>query len=103
MASYLITGASRGLGLEFVKQLATLSGSKVGKIFATVRSGSEVLEETAKAYPGRIFIIKLDVQDETSILDAVREVDVKLDGEGLDVLINNAGILQWCAGGTLAM
>ena len=90
MASYLITGSSRGIGLEVTKLLASLSD--VGIVFATARSLSQALQDVIASFGGRVCFVSLEVTKEDSIAAAVREVTEKLAGNGLDVLINNAGI-----------
>ncbi|CAG8948836.1 hypothetical protein HYFRA_00001959 [Hymenoscyphus fraxineus] len=92
MASYLITGTSRGLGLTLVKQLVSRPSSEVSIIFATARSESKALTELAESNAGRISIVQLEAKSESSIKDAVKVVEEKLGGKGLDVLINNAAI-----------
>ncbi|KAI1124034.1 NAD(P)-binding protein [Nemania abortiva] len=92
MSSFLITGASRGFGLGIVRELASRPSSAVGKIFATARGDSPALNELAKEHRSRIFVLKLDVTDETSIQKAAEDVKAGLGSKGLDVLINNAGI-----------
>jgi len=94
MSSYLITGCSRGLGLELVKQLLLPSAPPVTSIFATARSKSpsNALDELIDSSKGVVQFVQLDVTDEKSIADAAKEVEKKLGGKGLDVLINNAGI-----------
>lgn len=100
MASYLITGASRGLGLALVSRLATMPASQVGTIFATTRSDSSPkLEELVKFSEGRVKIIKLDVSVQQSAQHAAADVESKLQGKGLDYLINNAGIMDYSQGG----
>ncbi|CRG92714.1 hypothetical protein PISL3812_09780 [Talaromyces islandicus] len=101
MASYLITGASRGLGLELTRQLSTRSD--VGKIFATARGDAPKLQQLASTSPDKIVVVKLDVTDEASIKQAAAEVESKLAGKGLDVLINNAGVLQYAPKGVSSM
>lgn len=103
MASYLITGASRGLGLELARQLSSLPASEVSKVFATARGDAPELEELAKSSSGRIVVIKLDVANEESIKHAAVEVEANLNSKGLDVLINNAGILQYAPKGVNTM
>ncbi|KFY45308.1 hypothetical protein V495_03057 [Pseudogymnoascus sp. VKM F-4514 (FW-929)] len=91
MASYLITGTSRGIGLEVTKLLA--SSSDVGIVFATARSLSQPLQDVIASSGGRVYFVSLDVTKEESIAAAVSAVTEKLGaGKGLDVLINNAGI-----------
>lgn len=103
MASYLITGASRGFGLGLARELVSRPASDVGTIFGTVRESSPDLEELAKGSAGRIQIVKLDVTNEESIKTAAAEVEVKLGGKGLDVLINNSGVCQYAPDGVKSM
>ncbi|MDX1484591.1 MAG: SDR family oxidoreductase [Alphaproteobacteria bacterium] len=83
MSTVLITGANRGLGLEFARQYAA-DGDRV---LATCRDpdGAEDLGRIA----GDVSVHGLDVTD----LDAVAALARRLDGEAIDILVNNAGIL----------
>ena len=105
MASYLVTGSSRGLGLELVKQLVSASSSSVGAIFATARSPtpSAALNHAINTSGGRVRFVQLDITDDGSIGAAAREVSRQLGTKGLDVLINNAGIQIYEAGGASGM
>ncbi|KAI1426991.1 NAD(P)-binding protein [Xylaria sp. FL1777] len=98
MSSFLITGASRGFGLTLARELVSLSPSIVGKVFATARGNSRALNEFARANPDRVVVLKLDVTDERSIQRAAEDVEDYLDGRGLDVLVNNAGVCQFADG-----
>jgi len=84
----LITGAGRGLGLEFVRQLLP----RAQQLFATARDPqrSPELKGLAKAHPDRLKLLPLDVADEYSIKGAVRQVEKA--ATSMDLLINNAGI-----------
>lgn len=88
MQNVLITGASRGLGLEFARQYAQAGY----RVFATCRNPDEAtgLQGLLQDHAGRLHIVALDVTDEASML-AAREV-VRAHGDRLDILINNAGI-----------
>ena len=83
---YIVTGGNRGIGLEFVKQLA-----EAGKhVIATARDpeGASELQAIAKASERRVRVMKLDVANKESVdafVEQIKELDV-------DVLINNAGI-----------
>lgn len=92
IGSLLITGANRGIGLEFVKQLTRLP-QPPKHIFATCRSPSEAkdLLQLASKYDC-VHIIKLDVTSTSEYPSLVKTVETTLNGEGLNVLINNAGI-----------
>ncbi len=81
----LITGANRGIGLEFVRQYA----EEDWRIIACCRepAAAPELQALAKTY-ANIQIYTLDVADFTQI-DALAE---QLKGTKIDVLINNAGI-----------
>jgi len=84
-ATVLITGASRGIGLEFTKRYAEQGWD----VIATARSPAddELLQALASAHEN-IRIETLDVTDHDGI-DALAD---KLRGTAIDVLINNAGI-----------
>jgi NAD(P)-dependent dehydrogenase (short-subunit alcohol dehydrogenase family) len=89
MTRILITGANRGIGLEIVRQYANLD---TNHIFATCRQPDAAadLQALAADHVGRITILPLDVTDPSSIGAAAAAVADQVDG--LDLLINNAGI-----------
>ncbi|XP_037622558.1 C-factor [Sebastes umbrosus] len=90
--SVLVTGAGRGLGLQMVDSLAR-GGFSPGKIIATTRdrASTQKLQELAEKHPN-IHIITLDVVNQESIEKSVEEVGQLVQDEGLNCLINNAGI-----------
>ena len=82
MTTIMITGASRGLGLEFARQFY----SKECKVIATCRNPKNANELNAI---GDIDIHSLDVTDDKSVANLAD----KLRGENIDILINNAGVI----------
>lgn len=88
MKHALVAGASRGLGLEFVRQLLHRGDC----VFAGCRhpEDSEGLQSLLARNSERLHPLRLDVEDESSIADAVATVLLKY--ERLDLLINSAGI-----------
>jgi NAD(P)-dependent dehydrogenase (short-subunit alcohol dehydrogenase family) len=93
MATYLITGASRGIGLELTKQLLELPASQVSKVFAVARNiESDAIKQLEQKYSDRLYPVSASVDNTASVQKAAEVVKTKLDGQSLDVLINNAGI-----------
>ena len=85
MATVLITGANRGLGLEFVRQYE----GDGWDVIACCREPADADRLHAIAdEAGRVRIEALDVSDPAAI-DALA---AKLDGIAIDVLLNNAGV-----------
>lgn len=94
MSTYLVTGASRGIGLELVRQLAAKTSETVQTIFAAARtSGGPLFQELLQQHPDRVIFVPLDVTEKESVKNAVTHVATALNGKGLDVLINNAGVM----------
>ncbi|KAF7724903.1 hypothetical protein EC973_000562 [Apophysomyces ossiformis] len=83
-----ITGASRGLGLEFVRQLS----EQGHKVIAAARSPEKSSELQAFATKKNIHTLSLDIVDEASVNSAADKVS-KIAPEGIDILINNSGVL----------
>lgn len=85
MATTLITGSNRGLGLEWVRQYA----EEGWKIHATCRHPLEAKELQGLAEGNKnISIHRMDVTNPHEI----NALSVKLRNEPIDLLINNAGI-----------
>jgi NAD(P)-dependent dehydrogenase (short-subunit alcohol dehydrogenase family) len=89
----LVTGANRGLGLEFVRQLL----ARGDRIVATCRQPGKAtaLNALAGDHPGRLHVLPLDVADPRAIAELVRELAL-LDDDGarIDLLVNGAGVLH---------
>lgn len=81
----MITGANRGIGFEWVKQLC----QKGWKVYLGART-QEKAQEAASKILGAI-PLSIDVTDAASVRHAVQEVQSK--ESYLDLLVNNAGVL----------
>jgi NAD(P)-dependent dehydrogenase (short-subunit alcohol dehydrogenase family) len=103
MASYLVTGCSRGLGLALTSHLLTFPSTEVGTILATSRTEAPALSDIVSKSGGRVKYIQLDATNESSIQGAVVAAEKILGERGLDVLVNNAGILRFAFDGITSM
>ena len=86
MPSILITGASRGLGLEMCRQYS----DNGWRVFACCRNPdtASALAPLVEAANGKVTLHTMDVDDAAQI-DAVAE---ELAGTPIDILVNNAGL-----------
>jgi NAD(P)-dependent dehydrogenase (short-subunit alcohol dehydrogenase family) len=86
MPSVLITGANRGLGLEFARQYA----ADGWQVFAACRhpSSANHLHALQRETDRRVAVLPIDVTDMASVRAAAREISAT----AIDVLVNNAGI-----------
>ena len=80
----LVTGASGGIGKEIVKKFVSLGGNVLG-----TGTKTEKLDLLKKQYP-TIKVKKFDMSEDSRIEDFIDNVNLELDG--LDILINNAGM-----------
>src|SRR4249919_1525869 len=83
----LVTGAGRGLGLEFVRQL--LRGGDT--VVAASRQTTPALAELQVLHGEALQIVALDVGDFDRLPEFAYAVGQRI--EALDLLINNAGVL----------
>ena len=81
----VITGANRGLGLEFCRQYLT----KGDKVYACSRSPEKAaaLLELKQSHGGQLEIVPLDVSNPIMLANLSYVIE-----ESIDILINNAGI-----------
>ncbi len=87
----LVTGASRGIGSQIAKTLA----SEGLKVWINYRSSEEEalnVKNSIIENGGKAEIIQFDVSDEEAFVSAIKEI-VKADGS-LSYLVNNAGITK---------
>ncbi|MGW6961679.1 SDR family NAD(P)-dependent oxidoreductase [Streptomyces chartreusis] len=83
MATWFVTGASRGIGAEIARS-AVAAGNNV---VVAVRSPERIPEDLKNSE--HVFAVALDVTDNDSIPQAVSAAVDKFGG--IDVLVNNAG------------
>lgn len=81
MSTYLITGANRGIGLEYCRQLK----ERGNNVIAVCRTASEELKNLDLSIETGV-----DITSDTDVLSLIK----RLDRQPIDVLINNAGILE---------
>ena len=85
METLMVTGASRGIGLEIVRQ-ALARGDRV---VATTRRPSAEVDALAARHGARLVQLRLDVGSVESIIEA--HADLEGQVEAIDILINSAG------------
>ena len=81
MATYLVTGANRGLGLEYCRQLK----ERGDNVIAVCRSLSDELKDLG---------VQVETDVDITLDSSVNKLVKKLNGKPIDVLINNAGIIE---------
>lgn len=87
----LVTGASRGLGFEMARALASAGAT----VILAARDAARLVEAALRIRTegGRVDVQAFDLTDENGIIDAVAAV---LDRHGrIDILLNNAGVCIW--------
>jgi NAD(P)-dependent dehydrogenase (short-subunit alcohol dehydrogenase family) len=91
--TYLITGANRGLGLEFVRQITSASPNNT--VIACVRSLQGELDDLkslASSKSDKVHIVECDTSSVSSIKKAGEEISTLVSDGQLHYLLNNAGI-----------
>ncbi|KAJ5535583.1 hypothetical protein N7513_008769 [Penicillium frequentans] len=90
MSSYLITGASRGLGFEFVRQLAQDPDNTV---IGLVRNKAAAEAKAKEQGIHHVHMVEAQYTDLASLREAA-EVVKHITNGGLDYLVNNAAIVS---------
>ncbi|MBA0856163.1 hypothetical protein Goshw_024239 [Gossypium schwendimanii] len=88
----MVQGASRGIGLEFVKQMLEKNGK--GHVIATCRNPTKAtaLLELKNQFAERLNVLPLDVTVESTIEESARSITERYGS--LNLLINASGILS---------
>lgn len=89
MPTYVVTGASRGLGYEFIRQFSEYPNSTV---YGLVRDKETTEQRIKKDGLKNIRILQADITDRDALNKAVTEIGKA--GHGVDYLINNAAYMS---------
>lgn len=84
-ATWFVTGASRGLGLELVTQLL----QRGDNVAATTRSAGRLTGALADVDTSRLLPLEVSLADEADVKAAVAAAEERFGG--IDVVVNNAG------------
>ncbi|KAI0703321.1 NAD(P)-binding protein [Earliella scabrosa] len=89
---WLITGASRGIGLEMTRQLLQ---SPTNTVVAACRTPSKAvaLKELGKEAKGTLHVVKIDIDNPESIRACADETTQALGNKGIDYIVNNAAVV----------
>ena len=87
-----VQGASRGIGLELVRQL--VAARPTGRVIASCRHPSDATElrQLVSMHPERLSVVEMDVTDEQAIARAADQVAARTDA--LHLIVNVAGVLH---------
>jgi len=89
----IVTGANSGLGLATTRELAR-HGATVVMACRNLAKGTEAKRELEAKVPGaRIELAGLDLADLSSVASFAESFRASSDRSGLDLLINNAGVM----------
>ena len=91
MPIYVLTGANRGLGLEFVKQITSDSNNTLIAAVRTLEGELDELKELSSKIQN-ITILECNTGDVSSIQNFGKEVDKAIGDHQIDFLLNSAGI-----------
>lgn len=89
--SAIVTGATRGIGKAIVLELAKHGCNVAFNYTKSAKAAKEVMTEV-KNFGVKAFADSCDVADTKAVADFVKQV--KLEFDGIDFLVNNAGITR---------
>ncbi|KAL9049008.1 MAG: hypothetical protein Q9162_007437 [Coniocarpon cinnabarinum] len=94
MSVYVVTGASRGLGFEFVRQLSQDPSSLcIGLVRDKTATEKKVAAELG--HRSNIHILKADLAKYASLKKAAADTASIVGGRGIDYLVTNNAIVPF--------
>ena len=92
MPTYVITGANRGLGIEFVRQLSSNSSNTVIAAVRSLQGDLDDLQKLSYKVEAKVHILECNTGDIKSIHKFGEDVKEASGAKQIDYLLNNAGI-----------
>jgi len=94
MPVYCITGTNRGIGLEYVRQLAADPGNTIFALTRSLNRDNSALESLCNSSGAQTHILECDTGDVASVESCCQELigTLKSSDQKIDVLLNNAAV-----------
>lgn len=89
----IVTGGSRGIGLQVVTALAE-AGADVAFIYHTTTNADAVASEVRTKTGRRVQAYRSDVTDRARIANTIEDIVSSFGGGRLDIMVANAGVCQ---------
>jgi len=88
-----ITGSSIGIGRETAFKFAEAGWKIIISYYKDKKEAKKTAEKCKELGAKDVLVVKLDVKDSKSILNAVKEIVKRFNH--INILINNAGVVVW--------
>lgn len=88
-----ITGSSEGIGRATAYEFSKIGWNIILSYQKDKKDAIETAKKCEASGANKVLIIKLDLRKNEDILHSIKEINKKMNG--LDVLINNAGVISW--------
>lgn len=90
MKTVLVTGSSKGLGKELIKEYAKLGYNVVINYNSSEKEAFNLKEEIEKIYNSKVLCIKCDISNEEEVIKMKDEIISNFNT--IDILVNNAAL-----------